>query len=271
MCLIFLHSTIQGVPNFELSSGWELVDDWHVDKTSIETSDGWVYAPDLEHLKWPDSFNDINSLNYARQRRWIRNRKQILGDAKQHISIGALSPGDTIPLPLLSLTHPGLCYILQLRPKNVSDGNEYSWSSVMDVHAQSLVFSNPEDCSDICVSNLIESEKLLYCTRTTGNSSRSGQRLSFRISIQATEIGRDIHSDPIKDWNIVITSPLSITNFLPMSAEFSVLEKQSSGQFFACSRGIFYPGETVKVYNADIRNPLYFSLLPQGGWQPIHV
>lgn len=269
--VIFLHSNIQGVPSSELSSGWEWVEDWHVDKTSVESADGWVYASDPEHLKWPYSFNDSDFVNYARQRRWIRNRKQILGDTMRHISIGSLNPGDTAPLPLLSVTRPDLCYILQLRPKNVSDPSEYSWSTVVDRHSQSPVSSEPEECSEICVSTLTESERLLCCTQTTGNSSRIGQRLWFCVSIKATEIGRDIHSDPIQDWNIVFTSPLSITNFLPMSAEFSVLEKQSSGQFFDCSRGIFNPGETVKVYNADIRNPLYFSLLPQGGWQPIHV
>ena len=28
--------------------------------------------------------------------------------------------------------------------------------------------------------------------------------------------------------------------------------------------------KTVRVYDADIRNPLYFSLFPQRGWLPIH-
>ncbi|KAL6008538.1 hypothetical protein ACLOJK_034051 [Asimina triloba] len=41
-------STDQGHPNFELPSGWEVIDDWHVDKTSVRTGDGWVYAPDQE-------------------------------------------------------------------------------------------------------------------------------------------------------------------------------------------------------------------------------
>ena len=90
------------------------------------------------------------------------------------------------------------------------------------------------------------------------------------MGIQATEIAKDIRSDPIQDWTLVVKSPLSITNFLLMTAEFSVFEMQASGHYIACSRGIFGPGKTVRVYDADIRNPLYFSLFPQRGWLPIH-
>ncbi|XP_058084436.1 uncharacterized protein LOC131232245 isoform X2 [Magnolia sinica] len=263
-------SSNQGLPKFELPSGWEVIDDWHVDNTSVKTADGWVYAPDQERLKWPDSFNHINYVNYARQRRWIRNRKCISSDGKQQISVGPLKPGETLPLPLSVLTHPRLSYFLQIRPKNVSEPNEYSWSLALDRHAQSEVSGKSEEISQIYLSSIVESEKLLYCPQNDQNSSKNSQGLWFCLSIQATEIGKDIHSDPIQDWNLVITSPLSIINFLPLSAEFSVLEKQSSGQFIPCSRGIFHPSETVKVYNADMRNPLYFSLLPQGGWQPVH-
>ncbi|KAF6135497.1 hypothetical protein GIB67_015350 [Kingdonia uniflora] len=45
---------------------------------------------------------------------------------------------------------------------------------------------------------------------------------------------------------------------------------RATGHFVSCSRGLFVPGETVNICNADPRNPLYFSLLPQGGWLPIH-
>ena len=56
-----------------------------------------------------------------------------------------------------------------------------------------------------------------------------------------------------------------------MTAEFSVFEMQASGHYIAGSRGIFGPKKkTVRVYDADIRNPLYFSLFPQRGWLPIH-
>ena len=56
-----------------------------------------------------------------------------------------------------------------------------------------------------------------------------------------------------------------------MAAEFSVFEMQASGHYIAGSRGIFGPEKkTVRVYDADIRNPLYFSLFPQRGWLPIH-
>ncbi|XP_043697676.1 uncharacterized protein LOC122648528 isoform X2 [Telopea speciosissima] len=253
----------------DLPSGWEWVDDWHVDNASVNTADGWVYAPDIEHLKWPETYNHLKFINYARKRRWIRNRKQISNNVRQQISVGLLKPGDTIPLPLSGVTHPGL-YILQLRPWNVNDPDEYSWSSVFDGNDQLDASGQPKGISEICVSTLTESEKLLCCTRVNNSSSNCGSGLWFCLSIQATEIGKDIHSDSIQDWNIVIKSPLSIINFLPLSAEFSVLERQASGQFIHCSQGVFLPGETVKIYNADLRNPLYFSLLPQRGWLPMH-
>ncbi|KAJ4951540.1 hypothetical protein NE237_028372 [Protea cynaroides] len=253
----------------DLPSGWEWIDDWHFDNASVNTADGWVYAPDLEHLKWPESYNQLKFVNYARQRRWIRKRKHISNNIRQKISVGLLKPGDRIPLPLSGVTHPGL-YILQLRPWNVNDPDEYSWSSVVDRNDQSEASGQPKGITEICVSTLTESENLLCCTRVNNVSSNCGSGLWFCLSIQATEIGKDIHSDPIQDWNIVIKSPLSIINFLPLSAEFSVLERQASGEIISCSQGVFLPGETVKIYNADLRNPLSFSLLPQRGWLPMH-
>nr|DAD18267.1 TPA_asm: hypothetical protein HUJ06_019730 [Nelumbo nucifera] len=255
----------QGISEVDLPPGWEWIDEWHVDNSSVNTAEGWVYAPDLEHLKWPDSYNHLKFVNYARQRRWIRNRTRISGDAKQQISVGLLKPGDTMSLPLSCLTHPGR-YIMQLRPWSTDNPNEYSWSSVVDKEFS----SQPKEVSEICVSTLAESEELLHCTQISGTSSNNSQGLWFCLSIQSTEIGKDIHSNPIHDWNLVIKSPLSITNFLPLPAEFSVLEVQGNGQFVASFQGIFLPGNTVKVYNADIRNPLYFSLLPQRGWRPVH-
>ncbi|XP_042486677.1 uncharacterized protein LOC122066914 [Macadamia integrifolia] len=261
--------SLEEISQVDLPSGWEWVDDWHVDNASVNAADGWVYAPDLEHLKWPESYNHLKFVNYARKRRWIRNRKHISNNVRQQISIGLLKPGDRIPLPLSGVTHPGL-YILQLRSWNVNDPDEYSWSAVVDGNDQSEASGQPTGISEICVSTLTESEKLLCCTRLNNSSSNCASGLWFSLSIQATEIGKDIHSESIQDWSIVIKSPLSIINFLPLSAEFSVLERQASGEFIRCSQGLFLPGETVKIYNADLRNPLYFSLLPQRGWLPVH-
>nr|GEW79811.1 pleckstrin homology (PH) domain-containing protein [Tanacetum cinerariifolium] len=190
-------------------------------------------------------------------------------DVQKHIFIGELKPGESIPLPLFGLVHSGL-YVLQLRPSTLNDGNEYLWSSVMDKHVLSENVNTPGQSFGINVSSLEESEELLYCSETSGTSSNKSSGMWFCLAIQASEISKDICSDPIQDWNIVVKSPLSITNYLPLAAEYSVLEMQTTGHFITSSRGIFNPGETVKVLNADIRNPLYFSLLPQRGWLPIH-
>lgn len=263
-------SIIQAVSGVRLPSGWEWIEDWHLDTSSVITPDGWVYAPNVESLKWPESFDPLKSVNHARQRRWIRNRKQISGDLEQEISVGLLKPGDTVPVPLQGLIQSRV-YVLQLRPLNQNTSGEYSWSSVVDRPSQ------PEDCgkaegsSGICVSSLRESEELLYCTQISGTSSNGSHKLWFCISIQATEIAKDIRSDPIHDWSLVVKSPLSISNYLPLAAEYSVLDMQASGHFVACTRGIFSPGETVKIHTSDIRKPLFLSLLPQKGWLPMHV
>lgn len=229
-----------------------------------------MYAPNFESLKWPDSFDSLKFINHARQRRWVRNRKQISDHMKQEISLGLLKPGDTMPLPLSGLTRSRQ-YVLQLRPSNISSCSEYSWSSAVDELDRRQDSVRPKGYSAICVSKLAESQELLYCNQTSGTSSDGNPRLWFCVSIQATEISKDIHCDPIHDWLIVVKAPLSITNYLPLGAEYSILEMKSSGHFVTCSRGILSTGETEKIYNVDIRNPLFLSLFPQGGWMPKHV
>ncbi|KAL2987622.1 hypothetical protein AAZX31_11G038900 [Glycine max] len=256
----------QVFPGIDLPPGWEWIDDWHLDTKSPNTSDGWIYAPDVESLRWPESFDPKVSLNSARQRRWLRNRKLIAEDLKHEISVGQLQPGETAPLPLSGLTQ-SVQYFLQLRPSENSC--EYSWSSVVDRPRQPEEIGRGGQCSNLCVSALSESEELLCCSEVHGTSGGS-HKLWFCVSIQATEIAKDIHSDAIQDWCLVVKSPLIISNFLPLAAEYSVLEMQSSGHFLACSRGVFLSGKTVHIYSADIRNPLFLSLLPQRGWLPIH-
>lgn len=247
-----------------LPSGWEWVSGWQMDKISVNTGDGWVYAPDIDSLKWPQSHDPLKSVNYARQRRWIRQRKRKSGNFKPEIFVGTLKYGEVCALPLSGLTQTP-SYALQLRPLDLEKPDEYSWSCVLDRPNQSDDH-NPQ----VCVSDLKEKEELLYCPKKCGTSSNGSRGIWFCMSIQATEIAKDAHSNPIKDWSLVVKSPLSITNYLPLSAEFSVLEMQNSGHFLDCFRGVFSPGETVKIYNVDIRNPLYLSLLPQRGWLPLH-
>uniref|UniRef100_A0A7N1A9Q6 Peroxin/Ferlin domain-containing protein n=1 Tax=Kalanchoe fedtschenkoi TaxID=63787 RepID=A0A7N1A9Q6_KALFE len=262
-------SSSQILSQVELPSGWEWVDDWHLDTASVRTSDGWVYAPDVSSLKWPESYNPIKHVNYARRRRWVRNKRRVDHQVDNWISVGQLRPGDICPLPLPGVTQTG-AYVLKLRPSNLESNNEYSWSTVVSKHGESEKSTSFKKDAEVCVSTLIESEELLYCSETSGTSSSNCRSLWFCLSIRATEIAKDMNSDPIQDWTLLVKSPLSVTNFLPLPAEYSVLERQLGGHFVDCSRGIFNPGEVVKVYNADVRKPLYLSLLPKGGWMPIH-
>ncbi|XP_050223282.1 uncharacterized protein LOC126673249 [Mercurialis annua] len=251
----------------ELPSGWEWVDDWHLDTSSVSTSEGWAYSPDIETLKWPESFDLVKFENHARQRRWIRNRRHIIREIKQEIPVGSIRPGDCVHLPLSSLAQFGM-YVLQLRPSSLNTSDSYCWSSVVERPGQAEQ-NGKQEGSGICISNLTESEELLYCTRITGTSSNGSNRMWFCVSIQATEIAKDLHLDPIQDWSLVVKSPLSISNYLPLGAEYSVLEMQATGHFVACARGIFAPGKTVKIHAANIGKPLFLSLLPQRGWLPI--
>ncbi|CAK8539544.1 unnamed protein product [Lathyrus sativus] len=260
--------SLQDFPEIDLPPGWEWVDDWHLDKKSTNTSDGWIYAPDIESLRWPESFDPKDSSNSARQGKWLRNRKLIADDLKNEISVGLLQPGEAAPLPLSCLTQ-SIQYFLQLRPRSSETPLEYSWSTVMDRPRLSEDVAIGEQCSNLCVSALSESEELLCCSEMHGTSGGS-HKFWFCVSIQATEIAKDMHSDAIQDWCLVVKSPLTISNFLPLAAEYSVLEMQSSGHFLTCSRGVFLSGKTVQIYSADIRKPLFLSLLPQRGWLPVH-
>ncbi|XP_071692229.1 uncharacterized protein [Rutidosis leptorrhynchoides] len=215
-------------------------------------------------LKLDSSDESLDTSENATQSSEIKTN-----DVQKRVYIGELKPGESLPLPLFGLLQK---YTLQLRPSALNDDDtEYSWSSVKDKHVLSENVDRSQQTSGIHVSSLEESEALLCCSEISGTSSSSRSHgMWFCLDIQASEISKDICSNPIQDWNIVVKSPLSVTNYLPLSAEFSVLEMQTSGHFVACSRGVFTPGETIKVLNADIRNPLYFSLLPQHGWLPIH-
>jgi vacuolar protein sorting-associated protein 13A/C len=211
----------------------------------------------VESLRWPESVDPKDSSNSARQRKWLRNMKLIADDLKHEISVGLLQPGEAAPLPLSGLTQ-SIQYFLQLRPGSSENPYEYSWSTVTDRPRLSEDVGNGEQCSNLCVSALSEAEELLYCSEIHGTSGGS-HKLWFCVSIQAT------------DWCLVVKSPLTISNFLPLAAEYSVLEMQSSGHFLTCSRDVFLSGETVQIYSADIRKPLFLSLLPQKGWLPVHV
>ncbi|PIN17888.1 hypothetical protein CDL12_09445 [Handroanthus impetiginosus] len=256
----------EGVSGVDLPSGWEWIDEWHVDNSSVNTTDGWVYAPDFESLKWPESYDSLKYVNYARQRRWMRNRKRVVEDLKLQIIVGPLKPGEIVPLPLPCLAQSAV-YVLHLKPSDMEAANQYSWSSVICGQSQDTERLN--EISEIYVSTLTESERLLYCSEISGTSSNGSSGMWFCLSTQATEISKDNHSNPIRDWTIVVKAPISITNYLPLMAEISLLEMQATGHFLSCYRGVSGPGESVKVYNADIRNPLYLSLLPQRGWLPL--
>lgn len=180
-----------------------------------------------------------------------------------HISVGLLEPGSTAPIPLSGISNPVVLYTLQLRPTNHHELVQYSWSDVQERRSQTE-YRN-EEILDICVSDLYESENLLFCAQSDGTSSTS-QGLWFCLSIEAKEIGKDVHTNPIYDWSIIIRSPLSLSYYLPISAHYVLSASHLDEEDTSCSQGTLNPGEVVRVQNVDPRNPLYLSLVPHGGW-----
>uniref|UniRef100_A0A0E0MAV7 PH domain-containing protein n=1 Tax=Oryza punctata TaxID=4537 RepID=A0A0E0MAV7_ORYPU len=179
------------------------------------------------------------------------------------ISVGLLEPGSTAPIPLSGISNPVVLYTLQLRPTNHHELVQYSWSDVQERRSQTE-YRN-EEILDMCVSDLYESENLLFCAQTDGTSSTS-QGLWFCLSIEPKEIGKDVHTNPIYDWSIIIRSPLSLSYCLPISAHYVLSASHLDEEDTSCSQGTLNPGEVVKVQNVDPRNPLYLSLVPHGGW-----
>lgn len=186
---------------------------------------------------------------------------------EDQILIGMLEPNSAVPVPLPGLSHPVAPYMLQLRPATHHEHINYSWSDVQERRSQTEF--RKEEILDICVSDLYESENLLFCSQIDGTSS-SCHGLWFCLSIEAKEIGKDVHMDPVYDWSIIIKSPLCLAYYLPISAHYTVSSSHLDDEDSSCSRGALNPGEAVKVHNVDPRNPLYLSLIPHGGWEQMH-
>jgi vacuolar protein sorting-associated protein 13A/C len=234
-----------------LPIGWQWTDDWYIETRSGSTDDGWIYTEGKED---------------RRQRKWIRHRKLNPLDRYHYISVGELKPGAAIPLPLPSLTDPSLSYSLEIRPTSTDGTMNYGWSIVKKG------FENEPD--EICVSNLVESDKLLFSSllNASPSSSDGSSCVWFCASIDAKEIGKDIHSDPVHDWNIVVKPPLSLSCYLPFLSRYNVVVgSEFTREDNICLNGTIAPGATVKIHNAGPNDPLYLSLLPLGGWEMMHV
>ncbi|XP_057872719.2 uncharacterized protein LOC131078906 isoform X2 [Cryptomeria japonica] len=255
----------QEFPEIQVPLGWEWASDWYIDKTNSTSPEGWTYAFDFGQLKWPPPLGSEVLSTSVKRRRWIRKRKCISKDQMQPISVGVICPADMMPLPVACLNSFGPKYALQLKPQNFNGTDRYDSGKVLIYKGAQKYEKVPH----ICVSSLVETEALIYCPAEVASSS-SRNDLWFCLSVKATEIGKDIHLDPIRDWKLVLTAPLTFVSFLPVESEFSILEKLSGGELSVLYRGVIKSGQAVKVYCVDLQKPLYFCLFIQGGWQPIH-
>lgn len=264
-------SSSQDFPEIQLPPNWEWASDWHIDNRSSSSPEGWTYAVDFRHLKWPAPFDPEGPMLFVRRRRWVRMRQHISKDGRHSFSVGILRAGDVTPLPAACLGRFGPKYILKFKPCSLNGVDEYLWSNVLNYRGRHDNTPKHENMPHISVSLLMETEELVYYSPAkNANKTTHRNGLWFCLSVKATEIGKDVHLDPIRDWKLVLTAPLTLINFLPVTSEFSVLEKLSGGELSVRYRGVVKSGETIQVYSADLRNPVYLSLIPQGGWQPIH-
>ncbi|KAM7259519.1 hypothetical protein ACFE04_015260 [Oxalis oulophora] len=107
----------------------------------------------------------------------------------------------------------------------------------------------------------LEKKDTLFCCLPKASSKRFWLSVAADATMLRTEL-----NDPVYDWKISINSPLKLENRLPCPAEFTIWEKEKSGNFIERQHGIISSRKTSQVYSADIYRPIYLTLLAQGGW-----
>ncbi|XP_043709636.1 uncharacterized protein LOC122658659 isoform X2 [Telopea speciosissima] len=194
-------------------------------------------------------------------------------------SYTVIGPGSSTVLPWRSMAKDSdLC--LQVRPFVDYPQSSYSWGHAVAVgsgyayeNSQSFVdrsslsrqnTMNPGNMNSIFTFRLNQLEKkdiLLYCS--PGNNSK--QYFWLSIGTDASVLHTELNA-PVYDWKISITSPLKLENRLPCPAEFTIWERTKEGNSVERQHGIITSRNSVHIYSADIRKPIYLSLFVQGGW-----
>ncbi|KAL2636221.1 hypothetical protein R1flu_007700 [Riccia fluitans] len=264
-----LKESSEAFPDVKLPPGWRWMSDWHVDQVAGADEEGWCYAFDFRSMKWPRPANaSEKTLSFIRQRRWIRTRQSVTGGMTR-VNIGTLPPGERMPVPVAFLRATSADYCLQVRPRfGGYNSGSYEWSIVDARKGLSDHGLKPETRREIRIQSLVETEELLRCSVETSTSSSTEKDIWFYLETTATVVGKDANLDPIKDWTLVITAPLMLTNYLPVPSEYCIYEKQSGRGLLVRERGIIKCGEAAGIFHADLNEALHLTWLPQGGWKP---
>lgn len=245
-------------------------------------NDGWAYGSDYQSLKWPPTSSKSrtkSSVDFARRRRWIRTRQQIVSDTNMDNVVTTLSPGSSAVLPWKSMRRESdLC--LQVRPYVESPGSPYPWGctvsmgsgysirneqSFMDHGSLSRQKSMPPENalpnSEFRLNQLEKKDILSHCRSNT-----DGKELFWlSVGADASVLHTGLNS-PVYDWKISINSPLKLENRLPCPAEFTIWERAKDGNSVERKHSIISSRRSVHIYSADVRRPIYLTLFVQGGW-----
>lgn len=158
---------------------------------------------------------------------------------------------------------------LQVRPQTgaLGDGLAHNWSSVVPYNGKPDTGINNHPVKKFQVRNLQETEELLCCPVEASSSTVEGRDVWLCVECKATEIGKTTKLDPILDWQLTVSAPLELVNFLPVTCEYKVSEKVAGKGSMMLHEGVVEPGQSQPLYQADLRKGLYLSWVPQDGWE----
>ncbi|RAL47445.1 hypothetical protein DM860_013410 [Cuscuta australis] len=190
---------------------------------------------------------------------------------------GLISPGCSSVLPW-KCTFKDSNNCLQVRPCIDHSQTAYAWGQpvflgsgyvlgkdLLSIEQSTLSRQNTlRQGSGLPVSplklNQLEKTDLLFCC-----PGATGKRAWLCVGTDASVLNTELNA-PVYDWKISISSPLKLENRLPCEAELRIFEKIKDGSIIERHHGYLASRETMHIYSADIRNPLYLMMFVQGGW-----
>jgi vacuolar protein sorting-associated protein 13A/C len=269
-----------------LPPGWVWTSDWALSKSNHIDADGWFYGPDFQSLRTPPTSAKASKksmFDFARRRRWVRTRQRVPESTyirTRHV-IGVLEPGASIPVPLSSI-NAKTDFCVQVRPH--TDPVQYSWGRSVGNGITSSsntrgdgdnsqggsnlkVTKSGVPVSSFLLNELEKTEELLLCLPAPGSKNFCWLNMEADANILYTELNTAVY-----DWKLSVNAPLKLENRLPCKAEFIIWERPNrEGNPVRKYQGVVSTGDSVFVYNVDLRRPVYLTWLAQGGWKPEKV
>ncbi|WVZ75446.1 hypothetical protein U9M48_023496 [Paspalum notatum var. saurae] len=264
----------------DLPSGWRWTSPWKIEKSNFVDNDGWAYAADFQNLNWPSSSWRLSKSphDFVRRRRWVRSRQQLPEQCAEipRKILATVCPHSSTALPWTAMIRDmDLC--LQVRPYSEKTEESYSWSQICSLGSEGIAKQQqqsslsrqstlkqstiPSRNSILKLAELEKKDVLSYCQPPVGIE----RYFWFSVGIDASVFHTDLNV-PVYDWRISFNSILRLENKLPYEAEYAIWEISTKGNMVERQHGIVSSGESVFIYSADIRKPIYLTLFLQNGW-----